>query len=169
MAETHSWYMCCINPAPPAEASFDWGVAVAPSYDGVTTAKLHADTFSILDTTKHPEGAFAVLAAMVKSNDLLVNYGAFPADPSLQQTLFDTLQAQYPNSIIDWSVPQAMLGYVDKPSHQAWMPDYQKSRAALKAVYNKYRTTEGLDIDAELATLQTTLQGIFDDYHAANP
>ena len=44
-----------------------------------------------------------------------------------------------------------MLGYVDKPNHQAWMPDYQKSRAALKAVYNKYRTTAGLDIDAELA------------------
>jgi hypothetical protein len=64
---------------------------------------------------------------------------------------------------------QAMLGYVDKPSHQAWMPDYQKSRAALKAVYNKYRTTPGLDIDAELATLQTTLQGIFDDYYKANP
>ena len=36
-------------------------------------------------------------------------------------------------------------------NHQAWMPDYQKSRAALKALYNKYRTTQGLDIDAELA------------------
>ena len=49
------------------------------------------------------------------------------------------------------------------------MPDYQKSRQALKAVYNKYRTTEGLDIDAELATLKTTLQGIFDEYYAAHP
>ena len=64
---------------------------------------------------------------------------------------------------------QAMLGYVDKPSHQAWMPDYQKSRKALQAVWSKYRTTEGLDIDAELATLKTTLQGIFDAYYAAHP
>ena len=64
---------------------------------------------------------------------------------------------------------QAMLGYVDKPNHQSWLPDYQKSRSALKALYNKYRTTPGLDIDAELATLKTTLQGIFDEYNAANP
>jgi multiple sugar transport system substrate-binding protein len=170
MAQTHSWYMCCINPAPPAEPSVaKWGVAVAPAYNGTITAKVHADTFSILDSTKNPEEAFAAVAAMVQSGELLANYGAFPADPGLQQAFFDTVQAQYPDSKIDWSVPQAMLGYVDKPNHQAWMPDYQKSRAALKAVYNKYRTTAGLDIDAELASLQTTLQGIFDDYFAANP
>ena len=170
MADTHSWYMCCINPAPPAKPSVaSWGVAVTPSYNGVTTAKLHADTFSILKSTKNPEAAFKAVAAIVKSPELLANYGAFPADPALQQAFFDTTQKQYPNSKIDWTVPQSMLGYVDKPNHQAWMPDYQKSRAALKAVYSKYRTTPGLDVDAELAALKTTLQGIFDQYYATNP
>jgi len=169
MADTHSWYMCCINPAAPAKPSFSWGVAVTPSYNGVTTAKLHADTFSILNTTKNAEGAFKAVSELVKSPELLANYGAFPADPALQQTFFDTTQKAYPDSKIDWSVPQAMLGYVDKPNHQAWLPDYQKSRSALKALYNKYRTTAGLDIDSELATLKTTLQGIFDDYYKANP
>ena len=63
-----------------------------------------------------------------------------------------------------------MLGYVDKPNHQAWMPDYQKSRAALKAVYNKYRTTAGPRHRRRARdALQTTLQGIFDEYFAANP
>ena len=80
---------------------------------------------------------------MVESGELLVNYGAFPADPALQQAFFDTVQKDYPDSKIDWTVPQAMLGYVDKPNHQAWMPNYQKSRTALKALYNKYRTTAG--------------------------
>ena len=169
MADTHSWYTCCINPAAPAKPSFTWGVAVTPAYNGVTTAKLHADTFSILNGSKNPDAAFDALAALVASPELLTNYGAFPADPSLQQSAFDAIQKNYPDSKIDFSVMQAMLGYVDKPSHQAWMPDYQKSRAALKAVYNKYRTTAGLDIDAELATLQTTLQGIFDEYYAAHP
>jgi multiple sugar transport system substrate-binding protein len=169
MADTHSWYTCCINPAAPAKPSFTWGVAVNPSYNGVTTAKLHADTFSILNTSKNPDEAFNALAALVASPELLTNYGAFPADPALQQSAFDAIQANYPNSKIDFAVMQAMLGFVDKPSHQAWMPDYQKSRSALKAVYNKYRTTPGLDIDAELATLKTTLQGIFDDYYKANP
>jgi multiple sugar transport system substrate-binding protein len=169
MADTHSWYTCCINPAAPAKPSFTWGVAVTPAYNGTTTAKLHADTFSILNGSKNPDAAFDALAALVASPELLTNYGAFPADPALQQSAFDAIQKNYPDSKIDFSVMQAMLGFVDKPSHQAWMPDYQKSRAALKAVYNKYRTTAGLDIDAELATLQTTLQGIFDDYYKANP
>ena len=169
MADTHSWYTCCINPAAPAKPSFTWGVAVTPAYNGTTTAKLHADTFSILNGSKNPDAAFDALAALVASPELLTNYGAFPADPALQQSAFDAIQKNYPDSKIDFSVMQAMLGYVDKPSHQAWMPDYQKSRAALKAVYNKYRTTAGLDIDTELATLQTTLQGIFDDYYKANP
>ena len=169
MADTHSWYMCCINPAPPAKAAFTWGVAVTPSYNGTTTAKVHADTFSILNTSKNPDLAFEAMAAMVESGDLLVNYGAFPADPALQQAFFDTVQKNYPDSKIDWTVPQSMLAYVDKPNHQAWLPNYQKSRAALKAVYNKYRTTDGVDIDAELNTLKTTLQGIFDEYYASNP
>ena len=169
MADTHTWYMCCINPAAPAKPSFDWGVAVTPSNNGVTTAKFHNDTFSILNSTKNATEAFTALAQMVESPELLADYGAFPADPALQQAYFDTVQAQYPNSKIDWSVPQAMLGYVDKPNHQAWLPDYQKARSALKAVYNKYRTTPGLDIDAELSTLKTTLQGIFDDYYKSNP
>jgi multiple sugar transport system substrate-binding protein len=169
MADTHSWYMCCINPAAPAKPSFSWGVAVTPSYNGVTTAKVHADTFSILDTTKNPAEAFTAVAAMVESPELLTNYGAFPADPALQQTFFDTVQAQYPDSKIDWTVPQAMLGYVDKPNHQAWMPDYQKARTALKAVYNKYRTAAGFDVATELSKLQTELQGIFDDYYKNNP
>jgi multiple sugar transport system substrate-binding protein len=169
MADTHSWYMCCINPAAPAKASFSWGVAVTPAYNGVTTAKLHADTFSILNTSKNPTEAFTAVAALVKSPELLTNYGAFPADPALQQAFFDTTQKQYPNSKIDWTVPQAMLGYIDKPNHQAWMPDYQKARSALKAVYNKYRTTKDVDIDSTLSTLKTTLQGIFDDYYKNNP
>jgi multiple sugar transport system substrate-binding protein len=169
MADTHSWYTCCINPAAPAKPSFSWGVAVTPANDGVTTAKLHADTFSILNTTKNPEEAFKAVTALVASPELLTNYGAFPADPALQQGFFDSVQKNYPDSKIDFSVMQAMLGYVDKPNHQSWLPDYQKSRSALKALYNKYRTTPGLDIDAELATLKTTLQGIFDEYNAANP
>ena len=59
-----------------------------------------------------------------------------------EQIEIDTTQKQYPDSKIDWTVPQAMLGYIDKPNHQAWMPDYQKARSALKAVYNKYRYVE---------------------------
>jgi multiple sugar transport system substrate-binding protein len=163
MNETHSWYTCCVNPAAPAKPivkNFGW--AITPSYNGTTTAKLHADTFSILKTTKHPDQAFKALSMLAASGDLLAAYGAFPADPALQAPFFKTVDAQYPGVKLDWSVPQAMLAFPDKPNHQAWVPDYAKSKSAWQAFQNKYRTTEGVDIDAELTTLQATLQGIFD-------
>jgi multiple sugar transport system substrate-binding protein len=163
MNETHSWYSCCVNPAAPAKPIVkDFGWAVAPSYNGTTTAKLHADTFSLLKSTKHPDEAFQALTVLASSGDLLNVYGAFPADASLQQAFFDSVNAQYPKVKLDWSVPQAMLGYPDIPNHQSWVPDYAKSKAAWQAFQNGYRTDAGTDIDAALDTLQTTLQGIFD-------
>jgi multiple sugar transport system substrate-binding protein len=56
-----------------------------------------------------------------------------------------------------------MLPFADVPNHQSWVPNYAKAKSAWQAFQNKYRTTAGLDIDAELATLKTTLQGIFDE------
>ena len=161
MAETHSWYMCCINPAAPAKPSFVWGVAAAPAFNGTTVAKLHADTFSMLKSTKNPEAAFKALTVLVSSGALLADYGAFPADPAKQQAFFDTINKQYPAEKIDWTVPQAMLSFVDIPNHQSYLPNYAKAKAALQALGNGYRAKE-LNIDAELATLQKTLQGIFD-------
>jgi multiple sugar transport system substrate-binding protein len=171
MTEIHTWYSCCVNPAAPAEPivgdGFGW--AVAPSYNGTTTAKLHADTFSMLKTTKHPDEAFAVLSALAASGELATIYGAMPADPSQTQPFKDALEAAYPNADLDWAVPEAMLGYPDIPNHQAWVPDYAKSKAAWQAFGVGYRTAQSPDINADLDTLQATLQGIFDAAPDKNP
>ncbi|HYH93041.1 MAG TPA: hypothetical protein VD763_07765 [Candidatus Saccharimonadales bacterium] len=170
MDEIHTWYTCCVNPAAPAKPIVkDFGWAVAPSHDGVTTAKLHADTFSLLKGGKNQDVAFEVLSKLAGSGELLTAYGAFPADPALQPAFFEAVDAQYPDVKLDWSVPQAMLGFPDKPNHQAWVPDYAKAKAAWQAFGVGYRTTEGLDIDAELDKLQQTLQGIFDAAPDKNP
>ncbi len=163
MNETHSWFTCCTAPAAPAKPIVtDFGWAVAPAYNGKTTAKLHADTFSILKTTKHPDEAFAALTAFVNSPELLAVYGALPADPALQQPFIDTINKQFPGITLNWDVPKAMLSYPDVPNHQAWVPDYAKSKKAWQAVQNKYRTSDGVNIDTELDALKTTLQGIYD-------
>jgi multiple sugar transport system substrate-binding protein len=164
MNESHSWYSCCINPAAPAKPKVkNFGFAIAPSYNGTITAKLHADTFSLLKTTKHPELAFKAMAQLLGSADLLTIYGAFPADKSQQAAFFKSVDAVYPTQKLDWTVPTAMLAHPDIPNHQAYVPNYAKSKAAWQAFQNKYRTAAGVDIDAELATLKTTLQGIFDE------
>jgi multiple sugar transport system substrate-binding protein len=164
MDETHSWYTCCVNPAAPAKPKVkNFGFAIAPSYNGKITAKLHADTFSLLKSTKHPELAFKAMAQLLASADLLTIYGAFPADKSQQAAFFKSVDATFPGVKLDWSAPQAMLAYPDIPNHQAFVPNYAKAKAAWQAFHNKWRTTAGVDIDAELATLKTTLQGIFDE------
>src|SRR4051812_27049004 len=163
MVEGHSWLTCCVWPAAPAKPvvkSFGW--AVAPSYNGTTTAKLHADTFSILKGSKHPDLAFKAVTALVDSDELLVDYGAFAADPSKQQSFVDAINTQFKGITLDWGVPRAMLAYPDIPNHQAFLPNYAKAKSALQAFWNKYRTTSGLDIDNELGSLKTTLQGVYD-------
>lgn len=165
MNESHSWFTCCVYPAAPAAPKVkDFGFAITPAYKGTITAKLHADTFSLLKSTKVPDAAFKAMIALVDSSELLTIYGAFPADPSKQQAFFEATNANFPGVTLDWSVPQAMLSYPDIPNHQSFVPNYAKAKTAWQAFQNKYRTTEGgVDIDAELAALKTTLQGIFDE------
>jgi multiple sugar transport system substrate-binding protein len=164
MNESHSWFTCCVYPAAPAKPKIkQFGFAIAPSYNGTITAKLHADTFSLLKTTKNPDAAFKAMTALVGSAELLTLYGAFPANPAQQDAFFKATNANFPGVKLDWSVPQAMLAYPDVPNHQSWVPNYAKAKAAWQAFQNKYRTTAGVNIDTELATLKTTLQGIFDE------
>jgi len=161
MNEGHTWFTCCITPTAPAKP-FDFGFAIAPAYNGTITAPLHVDTFSILKSTKVPDEAFKALTAMVESVELLTIYGAMPADPAKQQAWFDSINANFKGITLDWSIPQAMLAYPDIPNNQSFVPNYAEAKAAFQAFQNKVRTTPGLDIDAELAALKTTLQGIFD-------
>jgi multiple sugar transport system substrate-binding protein len=164
MNESHTWFTCCVYPAAPAAPKVkNFGFAVAPSYNGTTTAKLHADTFSLLKSTKVPDAAFKAMTALVGSSELLTLYGGMPADPSKQQAFFDNTNKNFPGVTLDWTIPQAMLALPDVPNHQSWVPNYAKAKPAWQAFQNKYRSTEGVDIDAELDTLQKTLQGIYDE------
>ena len=159
--EGHTWFTCCVTPPAPKKP-FKFGFAINPLVNGKITSPLHADTFSVLKTTKVPDAAFKALTAMIASNDLLTAYGAMPADQTKQQAWFDSIDKQFPNMKLNWDVAKQMLAYPDIPNHQSFVPDYAKVRAAMQAFGNNYRTKSGLDIDAELATLKQTLQGIFD-------
>ncbi len=171
MVEIHTWYSCCVNPAAPAKpiVGDNFGWAVAPAYNGTTTAKLHADTFSMLKTSKHPDAAFKALSALAASGSLATIYGAMPADETQQQPFIDSVNKAYPGAKLDWSVPTQMLAHPDIPNHQAWVPDYAKSKAAWQAFGVGYRTNQSADIDKDLDTLKATLQGIFDAAPDKNP
>ena len=162
MDEGHTWFTCCVAP-PTGKKQFNFGFAINPLVNGKITSPLHADTFSVLKTTKNLDKAWIALKAMVASPDLLTAYGAMPANKNLQAAWFASIDKGFPGIKLDWTVPQQMLAYPDVPNHQSWMPSYTKAKAAIQAFQNKYRTTSGLDIDKELAALKATLQGIFNE------
>jgi len=56
MALTHLWYTCCID----TKNVKNLDVAIAPSYNGEITSKMHGDTFAIMGAVQEPEAAFKV-------------------------------------------------------------------------------------------------------------
>ena len=109
-----------------------------------------------------PDAAFKALTAMVASQELLTAYGAMPADETKQQAWFDSIDANFPGIEPRLGRRQGDARLPRHPEPPVVRPDYSKVRSAMQAFGNNYRTTSGLDMDAELATLQQTLQGIFD-------
>lgn len=156
MNPNHTWYTCCFEGA-------NWDVAAIPTYNGNTTAKLHADTFGIMKASENPDAAFEVLGLMLGefAPDLLEVYGAFPARASLQEQNLMQMQENFPDA--DLNVFVEALSFPDNPNHEAGMPNFLKASDAYNTFGSKYQTTPDLDLNAELDALQAELQGIFEE------
>ena len=155
MANTHLWYTCCLEDA-------EWQAGALPSYNGTVTARLHADTFRILNTGENPEEAFEVLTYLVDVAvlDLLAVYGGMPAVPELQQPYFDILDEKYPQGV-NWDIARAGMDYPDIPSHEEWLPNNNLAFDRLNAFWSLLRSEPGVDLDAEIATLLADLDVIY--------
>lgn len=159
MVLSHLWYTCCIG-----EDVTNWDIAVVPSYNGEYNTKLHADTFRIMSATENPDEAFQVLAYLLTdaAPQLLEVYGAFPADATLQQGYIDSLNETFTQGV-NWQVAIDSLAYPDNPNHESWMPNFNEADRRVKEFQQLIQTTPGLDLDAEIETLLSDLQVIFDE------
>ena len=161
-----------MNPAAPAKpiVGDNFGWAVAPSFNGKTTAKLHADTFSMLKTTKHPDETFAVLSALAASGELATIYGAMPADPSQTQPFKDAIDKGVPEGQARLGRPGAMLEQPGHPQPPGLGPGLREEQGRMAGVRCRLpHRARASDIDADLDKLKTTLQGIFDAAPDKNP
>jgi len=163
MEDVHMWFAAAWALG---NIDFAWDTAVTPSYKGVTTAKMHADTFGILKGSKHPQEAFEVLTYMLSAEhapELLQIYGAMPARISLQSDYFEKYSAAvFPGQDINWQVVADSAAYADHPNHEAWVPSYQETVAKYTEYWTKWGTEPDLDIDKEIDALVTDLQTIYD-------
>jgi multiple sugar transport system substrate-binding protein len=157
MALTHTWYYSEITLE-------NWDMGVVPSYNGKTTANFNADTFRILKATKNPDAAFTVLKYLLDdaSLKLLNTYGAMPARTADQAAYLQALDQKYPWKP-DFSVAVAGIKYADNPSFEAWIPNYLEARARVANDFTSMlQSTEGLNMDDEIARLKADLQVIYD-------
>lgn len=156
MNPNHTWYTCCFE-------GVNWDIAAIPSYNGQTTAKLHADTFGILKASKNPDAAFEVYMLMLGefAPELLQVYGAFPGRASLQEEALVTFQENFPNA--DVQVFVDALSYPDNPNHESGMPNFLKATDTYTTFAATIQSTPDLDLAAEEDALINNLQAVFDE------
>lgn len=146
-----------------AEGGDDWDVAAVPANGDTITSPLNADTFRIMKDSEHPEEAFEVLRYFLEdaSADLLEIYAGMPAVPDEQDAFFEAYQEQFPNEV-DWQVVKDSLQYADVPNWEGYMPAYNETLDLMLTYGDKWATTDGLDLDAEIARLEEEIQAIWD-------
>jgi multiple sugar transport system substrate-binding protein len=160
MAHTHLWYTCCLS----TDDGFNtfWDVAALPSYNGVATAKLHADTFRIHKDSADPEAAFKVLRWIQEDAalDFLTIYGAMPARMDLRDAYFEQQEANFTQGV-DWQVFLDGLVHTDIPSHEQDVPGYVESLDRVKELDDLINGDPDLDVDAAVAELEADLDAIW--------
>jgi multiple sugar transport system substrate-binding protein len=162
MANTHFWYTCCLNDFAAAGNAFQLAALPANPNDGKVHGRVDADTFRIWKGTPHPNEAFTVVAYLLTTGvaKLAPAYGALPAVAEYQQPFLDAKSAQYP-FVTSWQPILDGLAYPDIPSAEGYMPNYNESWNRVGTFGDLMANTEGLDMDAELATLEADLTVIF--------
>ena len=158
MEINYLWSTYCLS-----GAGENWDIAAVPAYNGTYTAPLNADTFRIMKDSKHPAEAFEFLTYLLGdgSQELLQVYGGLSARESQQDAFFAGLDDAYPFDV-DWQVAKASLAYADNPNWEAFMPAYNETLDRLNVFGTKLRVESGIDLDAEIATLKTDIQAIWD-------
>lgn len=157
MAQSHLWYTCCLS-------GTAWNAAALPSYQGVTTARLHADTFRVMKNTAHPEAAFEVLAYLTgpAAVELLSVYGGMPAREADQPAFFAALDERYTQGV-NWDVVRESLNYAESPSHEAVLPNNNRSNDRIETFRTLLVSQPGLDVEFEIERLLQDLQTFYDE------
>jgi multiple sugar transport system substrate-binding protein len=157
MGETHLWYTCCIDPT----VIPNLGSAVAPSYNGKTTAKMHGDTFAIMSQSKNPEAAFKVYTYMLGegSDDLYTIYGGLPARKSQQAAFLKGLTDKF--GPVDWQVFLDMIPNLDAPNHELGLPNNAKANDAFAKLGGDLRSNATLDLDTRFKEFEDELNQIY--------
>jgi multiple sugar transport system substrate-binding protein len=161
-----SWAWAIDSYSVAGKAAFaKWDMAVMPSYKGTTTSPMDASTFLIMKTTAHPDDAFQAMTAIMADKTLQKAYLGMPAATADQKPWFTAFDAKlataFPDNTISWTVLQEMENYPAVPSQEADVPGYLKVVQLYTTFYNRFQTTNGLNMDNEISKLKYDIQRAF--------
>ncbi len=169
MLENPSWYLCCIGDLIKAGHQFELGAMPIAMNDTKPAGRVDADTFRIWKGTKHPAEAFQVLTYLIDTgiNKLVVGspgkppaYGAIPSIGTLRQPWVDSMKSQFP-FVQNWDTLIAGLNYADVPSAESFLPNFNEAWARTVTFASLMDTNGNIDLNAEIATLQSDLTTIY--------
>jgi multiple sugar transport system substrate-binding protein len=165
MFYTHTWYLGeAMNDLP-----FEVGIAPAPfNQKGQRIARIHADNFTIPAAAEHQEEAWEVmkwLTAPEQIVEVCLIYGCIPARASVADEFQAALEERFPDLNMD--VIFEAINYLDAPNHESWVPEWGRVNDALNFAQGLIYTGENTDAQAVLDEANAALQGILDEYWAA--
>jgi multiple sugar transport system substrate-binding protein len=158
-----SWYTCCMSNVK------TWDFAAMPTYNGKVGGRIDADTFRLLKTSKNPQAAFTAMVYLETTGvkRLIIGsaanppaYGAVPAIGADRQPFLDAKAAQFP-WVKNMSTLITGLQYPDVPSAEGYVPNFNDAWDRNTKFGNLLVTTSGLDLNKEIATLESDLTTIY--------
>jgi multiple sugar transport system substrate-binding protein len=166
MGISHTWLFWGVKDAIDSGAFTDsWNVYPSPTApNGVTTARVHADTFAILDDYENKDAAWEVLKWLTSQETALPLcevYGCLPARLSVRGDWEATWLEAFP--YLDLNVVYGALEYLDAPNHEGYMPSFASAWDALEVYWGSLRSDPELDVDAGLDAVNAEVQAIFDE------
>src|SRR5690606_32719148 len=147
----------------------EWDFGVVPrSLDGEYHVATDADTFRLTKGSANPDAGFTVLSYLLDEAvpTLAPTYGAFPARPEYQEAWIAAKNEEYPFGV-NWQVAIDGLAYNNPGNmhHESDHPNWQKGSDRVAAFNTLLFSDSGaeMDVEAELATLQSDLQAIVEE------
>ena len=163
MFHSHTWYL--------TELGFDgidFDVEIAPvplNPSGTRVATMHADNFTIPESSENKEAAWEVMKWITSPEqivDVCLIYGCIPARISVAEDFRAALEANFPD--INYDVIFDAINYLDDPNHESWTPRWGRVEDAMGLADSKIITGENTDAQAVLDEANATIQALLDEY-----
>ncbi len=166
MFHSHTWFM----PEGLVDLTFDYDFAPVPyNPKGTRVARIHADSFYMMDDSDHKEAAWEVMkwiTAPEQIIDVCLIYGCLPARKSVSDAYLEQFVERY-GADHDYDVIFSAIDYLDAPHHEAWMPNIDRILETTYAeIFERVYTEPVDDTDALLEDVNGKVQGFIDEYYA---